>query len=118
MFIFIIFILQNADNLNEIPFTNPFTGGRFYINILGLVIIIIGIITIVALSGTSVVGSGLNEESTSSIRKMLFGGLEIAIYITPLGFYLLNFGLFGTILIVLDIVIILIGKVEQLGGQA
>jgi len=108
----LFFILQNAETLNMIQFVNPFTGNAFYLSITAIIFVFVGIIAIIALAGTNVMGSGLNEETTTTIRKNLFGLLEITIYITPLSFYLFPFGLFGVVLMLFDIIIILVGKIS------
>lgn len=112
-----VFILQNSNTLNAIPFTNPFTSQIFHLSILSILGVVAVILGIVIAAGTTVVGSGLNEESTANIRKLLFGMLELTIYITPLSFYVFPFGQIGVIITLIDIVFILLSKIEVLGGE-
>lgn len=100
VFLFMMFILENLYNLDNISFSYNVDGNEteFSFNFYTMLAVVVSILLLAILMGLNFFGAGLNEEATQMLRKYLAIFALFAVLFVCSNFYLLQFGLFGIII--------------------
>lgn len=121
IFLFIIFLIENFDNLSSIPFEIPEIGpidARIIdINFFGLIAVLALIIGIVILAGINVFGSGISEFGTSMFSRFMFLITFFSILSIGSLYYILPMGYIGLLLEFLFLMIWILKGVNMLNTE-
>lgn len=105
--LFLFFLIENINNLDNIPFIFVFAGDTFSftINIYSAFLFIATIFTVVLIAGINIFGGGLNSQGTKTMSKYM--GLIAVLLVLGIGssFYILALGQIGFFI---DLIIILV----------
>ena len=105
--LFLFFLIENINNLDNIPFVFVFAGDSFSfsLNIYSAFLFIGTIFIVVIVAGINIFGGGLNSQGTKTMSKYM--GLIAILLVLGIGssFYILALGQIGFFI---DLIIILI----------
>ena len=110
--------MENIYTLDAVEFTSTSIEGytsTTTINFYSLLTVMLGIIIVAILMGFSIFGFGLNDSSTILMRKYLSLLMLITLLFICSDYYILQFGLFGTILNVFFLAIYVFKIIDMLG---